>query len=165
MKLIISDTTALIILSKTNNLQLLTNFVDVVYVPNAVMEEIEFKDDRVKNVIQKSKFIQVKSLSKEIPDDILNSNLDRGEIEAISLALETDLSLIIDERSGRKFAKEKGVKIIGLLGILQVNLSREYISYTDLLYILDEFKSVDFRLSKKLEKDFLESLSSYIGNN
>ena len=50
MKLIISDTTALIILSKTNNLQLLTNFIDVVYVPNAVMEEIEFKDDRVKNV-------------------------------------------------------------------------------------------------------------------
>ena len=162
MKLIISDTTALIVLSKTNNLQLLTNFIDVVYVPNAVMKEIEFKDDRVKSVIQKSKFIQVKSLSRKIPDDILNSNLDRGEIEAISLALETDLSLIIDEKSGRKFAKEKGVRIIGLLGILQANLSREYISYTDLLYILDEFKSVDFRLSKKLEKDFLESLSSYV---
>lgn len=159
MKLIISDTTALIILSKTNNLQLLTNFIDVVYVPNAVMKEIEFKDDSVKSVIQKSKFIQVKSLSREIPDDILNPNLDRGEIEAISLALETDLSLIIDEKSGRKFAKEKGVRIIGLLGILQANLSREYISYTDLLYILDEFKSVNFRLSKKLEKDFLESIS------
>lgn len=160
MKLVVSDTTALIVLSKTNNLRLLTNFVDVVYVPSAVMEEIEYKDDEVKSIIQKSRFIQVKSLHKDIPYDILNSNLDRGEIEAISLALETDLSLVIDEKSGRKFAEKKGIRIIGLLGILQANLSREHISYTDLLYILDEFKNVNFRISKKLEKDFLESLSS-----
>ena len=162
MKSIIGDTTALIILSKTSNLQLLTNFVDLVYVPNAVMEEIEYKDDRVKNIIQKSEFIQTKSLSREIPDDILNSNLDRGEIEAMSLALEAGLSLVIDEKAGRKFAAGIGINIIGLLGILRANLIRGYISYTELLYILDEFKSVDFRLSRKLEKDFLESLSDYV---
>ncbi len=158
MNLIISDTTALIILAKTNNLQLLTNFVDIVYVPNSVMQELEYKNDKVKNIIQKASFIQVKLLSCEIPDDILQSNLDKGEIEAIALALETKLSLIIDEKAGRKFAMEKGVNIIGLLGILKANLSRKYISYTDLLYILDEFKSVDFRVSKKLEKEFLNSL-------
>jgi predicted nucleic acid-binding protein len=58
MKLIISDTTALIILSKTNNLHLLTNFVDRIYIPNAIMKELEFKDDKVKSVIQKSDFLE-----------------------------------------------------------------------------------------------------------
>ncbi len=79
--------------------EIFTNFMDIVYVPNAVMEEIEYKDDKVKYIIQKSTFIQVKKLSNKIPDNILNSNL---EIEAISLALETNLSLIIDEKLGRK---------------------------------------------------------------
>ncbi len=164
MKLIVSDTTALIILAKTDNLHLLTNFVNVVYVPKAVMDEIEFKNDKVKNIIQKSSFIQVKKLSDVILDDVLNSNLDIGEIEAISLALETNLSLIIDEKLGRKFAQSKGINIIGLLGILKANLLKNHISYTDVLYILDEFKSVDFRISSKLEKSFLEDMLNLKNN-
>jgi predicted nucleic acid-binding protein len=48
MKIIISDTTALIILAKTNHLNLLTNLIDKVYVPKAVMEEIRYKNDIVK---------------------------------------------------------------------------------------------------------------------
>jgi predicted nucleic acid-binding protein len=122
------------------------------------MQELAFKDDEVKSLIQKSDFIEVKPLSKKIGQDLLDSNLDKGETEAIALALETNLSLIIDERSGRKFAEKKGVKIIGLLGILKANLARDHIAYTELLYILEEFKSVDFRLSKRLEEDFLKSL-------
>jgi len=81
-----------------------------------------------------------------------------GETEAITLALELDLRLIIDEKTGRKIAKEKGVKIIGLLGILEANFRLNLISYRELLYILDDFKRADYRLSSKLEKEFLESL-------
>jgi len=43
MKIVISDTTALIILAKTNHLNLLTNLIDKVYVPKAVMEEFDTK--------------------------------------------------------------------------------------------------------------------------
>jgi predicted nucleic acid-binding protein len=108
MKLIISDITALIILSKTNNLYLLTNFVDLIYISNAVMKELECKDDKVKSVIQKFDFIEVKPLSSKIDKDLLESNLDRGETEAIALG--ADLNLIIDERSGGKFAEKKVLK-------------------------------------------------------
>jgi len=161
-KVIISDTTALIILAKTNHLELLTNLIDKVYVPTAVMEEIGYKNDEVKYIIEQARFIEVKKITNQsILKEVKLSNLDRGEVEAISLALETDLSLIIDERLGRRYAESKGVKIIGLLGILKANLVKEHISYVDLLYILNEFKGVKFRISARLEENFLRSLSDY----
>jgi len=164
-KVIISDTTALIILAKTNHLELLTNLIDKVYVPTAVMEEIAYKNDEVKYVIEQATFIEVKKITNQaILKEVKLSNLDRGEIEAISLALENDLSLIIDERLGRRYAESKGVKIIGLLGILKANLVKEHISYVDLLYILNEFKGVKFRISARLEEHFLRSLSDYNRN-
>jgi len=159
MKIVISDTTALIILAKTNHLNLLTNLIDKVYVPKAVMEEIRYKNDMVKVLIENSDFIEIQEISNQkIWDDIKKTNLDLGETEAITLALELDLRLIIDEKTGRKIAKEKGVKIIGLLGILEANFRLNLISYRELLYILDDFKRANYRLSSKLEKEFLESL-------
>lgn len=159
MKVIISDTTALIILAKTNHLELITNLIDKVYVPVAVMQEIRYKHDIVKLIIESSDFIEVRQVTnRDILRDIKETNLDLGETEAIALALELDLRLIIDEKSGRKIAEKKGVKIIGLLGILEANYRLEFISYRDLLYILDEFKRVGYRLNSKLEKSFLEGL-------
>ena len=161
-KIIISDTTALIILSKTNHLELLTNLIDKVYIPNAVMEEISYKNDKVKYLIENSSFIEVKKVTNQtILKEVQSNNLDKGEIEAISLALEEDYQLLIDERLGRKYAESRGLKIIGLLGILKANLIKNHISYVDLLYILDEFKSAKLRVSKQLEKVFLESLSEF----
>jgi predicted nucleic acid-binding protein len=49
MALIISDTTTPIILAKTNHLDLLSNFVEIVYIPPAVKEELSQKNDGVKS--------------------------------------------------------------------------------------------------------------------
>ena len=159
MKIIISDTTALIILAKSNHLDLLTNFIDRVYIPRAVMQEIQYKNDIVKVLIENSDFIETKEVSNhEILSDIRATNLDLGKTEAIALALELGLRLIIDEKTGRKIATQKGVRIIGLLGILEANYRLEFISYRELLYILEDFKRVDYRLSSRLEKIFLDGL-------
>ncbi len=159
-KVIISDSTALIILAKTNHLNLLKNFVDKVYIPNAVFDEITFKDDIVKYNILKCDFIEKKSIKnlEQIVKIQEESNLDKGEIEAICLALETKLDLIIDEKLGRKVAVSYGIEILGLLGILEINLLLEKINYIELLYILEEFKNVGYRLSPILEKNFLGNL-------
>lgn len=61
-KIIISDTTALIILAKPNQLKLLKNFLDKVYIPNAVFDEICVKDDIVKFRILNSDFIETKQI-------------------------------------------------------------------------------------------------------
>ncbi|MBS9782439.1 MAG: hypothetical protein KGV43_01390 [Arcobacter sp.] len=161
-KIIVSDTTALIILTKTNHLNLLNNFVDKVYIPNAVFDEITFKDDIVKYNILKCDFIEKKQVEdlEQIKKVKEKTNLDKGEVEAICLAMQTKLDLIIDEKLGRKFALSYGIEILGLLGILEINLLLGKITYIELLYILEEFKSVDYRLSPKLEKQFLENLKS-----
>ena len=44
--------------------------------------------------------------------------LDLGESEAIMLAKNLNLPLIIDEINGRKIARQMGIPILGLLGTL-----------------------------------------------
>ena len=107
----------------------MSNFVEIVYIPPAVKEELSQKNDGVKE-----------------------------GIEAIALALETGLDLIIDERLGRRYAQSKNINIMGLLGIFKINLVNCFISYVELLYILEEFKEVGFRMNPRLEKSFLESI-------
>ena len=66
--------------------------------------------------------------------------------------------MIIDERLGRRYAQSKNINIMGLLGILKINLVNGFISYVELLYMLEEFKEVGFRLNPRLEKSFLDSV-------
>jgi predicted nucleic acid-binding protein len=159
MELIISDTTTPIILAKTNHLNLLSNFVQIVYIPPAVKDELSQKNDGVKEMIERAEFIKVREVSDQtILDEVKSAKLDRGEIEAISLALETGLDLIIDERLGRRYAQSTEINIMGLLGILKINLLNGFISYVELLYMLEEFKEVGFRINPRLEKSFLNSI-------
>ncbi|CAA6799075.1 MAG: Unknown protein [uncultured Sulfurovum sp.] len=117
------------------------------------------KNDGVKEAIERTEFIKIREVRNQtILDDMKSAKLDRGEIEAISLALETSLDLIIDERLGRRYAQSKNINIMGLLGILKINLINGFISYVELLYILEEFKEVGFRINPRLEKSFLESI-------
>jgi len=161
MEFIISDTTTPIILAKTNHLNLLSNFIETVYIPIAVKKELSLKNDGVKEAIEKANFIKVREVkNRTILNEVNLANLDMGEIEAIALALETGLDLIIDERLGRRYAQSKSINIIGLLGILKINLLNDFISYTELLYMLEEFKEVGFRISPRLEKSFLDSISA-----
>jgi len=160
MAFIISDTTTPIILAKTNHLNILSNIVEIVYIPPAVKEELSQKNDGVKEAIEKVGFIKVKKLNNQsIFNEIKSTKLDKGEIEAISLALETGLDLIIDEKLGRQYAQSKNINIMGLLGILKINLLNGFISYVDLLYMLEEFKEVGFRLNPQLERSFLNSIT------
>ncbi len=49
----------------------------------------------------------------------LQEKLDRGEAEAIALALEIAAGLLLmDERRGRNEAKRFGIRFVGTLGVL-----------------------------------------------
>ena len=62
------------------------------------------------------------------------AELDRGEAEAIALALQEKVDgLLIDERSGRRFAQRAGLKVKGTLGILMEGVRRN---------VIDDFQTV-----------------------
>jgi len=161
MKSVISDTTALIILAKSDLLSLLSSLFREVYIPQAVYDELMFKDDIVKYRINHFDTISMKPVSDlKTLERIKRLNIDKGEIEAISLAIELDLMLIIDERKGRKIALNQGLKIVGVLGILIENYKQEFISFEEAKIYFLLFKEHGLRISEELEKIFFEKLGA-----
>ena len=160
MNIVISDTTALIILAKADKLDLLSNLFEQVFIPKAVENELNFKDDIVKYRVEKFDKISVKNISDiKILNSIKKLNIDNGEIEAISLAIELDLKLIIDERKGRIVAINQGLDVVGVLGILVENYKLDYISFEEAHYFFNLFKKSGLRVSKRLEEIILEKLN------
>lgn len=155
MNIVISDTTALIIFAKSDTLSLLDNLFETIYIPKAVYDELNFKDDIVKFRIDKFDKISLKEVSNlNILASVEKFKIDKGETEAITLALELNLQLIIDEKKGRKVALGQGVKIVGILGVLIENYRQNIITYEDTHYYFELVKKNGLRISKELEKVF-----------
>jgi predicted nucleic acid-binding protein len=157
--IVISDTTALIILAKSDAFALLSNLFQKIYIPQAVYDELMFKDDIVNYRIKAFDNIELKPVSDMATlERIKRLKIDKGEVEAISLALELNLMLIIDERKGRKIAINQGLKIVGVLGILIENYRKKFLTHDEVKLKFLLFKEQGLRISEQLEKLFFEKL-------
>ena len=151
--MIVSDSTTLIILFDLHKIELLSNLFEKVFIPSTVYDEIT-----AKNSIDLPSFMEVVKV-KESPDLLLLKRLlDDGESEAIALAKEMGLGVIIDEKKGRKIALNYGLKIIGLLGVLYLNIKKDFITSDDAQLFLDESISNGYRINQKLIDGMFESL-------
>ena len=155
MESIISDTTTLIILGKLDRYDLLENLFTKIYIPQEVMREISKKSDGVYEKIVSHHLFERKYISNLVLFGLLDGILDTGESEAIVLAKELNLILLIDEKKGRTVAKNMGLEIIGLLGILILNVKKKNISKDEAVAVLEEIKDLKFKISKRLEESFL----------
>ena len=151
--MIISDSTSLIILNNVKRLDLLEVFGKV-YIPKKVYEEINIKNDFIL-----PDFIEIKKIKRDELYFYLTKILDEGESEAIVLAKDMSLGLIIDEKKGRKIAKNLNIKILGFLGVLFLNYKNNIISRKEIIKIIDSAKKMGYRISEKLLEDFFESLN------
>ena len=155
---IVSDTSSLIILSQLDQLALLENLFNQVQIPQRVGQELQAKEDGVyKKITNHSLFKIVKSENIE-ELAILDGILDYGEAEAIILAKEQQLILLIDEKKGRKIAKDMGISMIGFLGILLLNYKHKELNKDEVMDILYHADQLGFRLSKRLKQDFFNKL-------
>ena len=151
--MIVSDSTTLIILFDLQKIDLLSNLFKKVYIPSAVFKEISYKSK-----IDLPNFMQVLHVEDSELFKSLTNILDIGESEAITLAKEKELPLIIDEKKGRKIAQNMDIKIIGLLGIIYLNIKKEFMSKKEALEFLHVAIESGYRINKKLIDEMMENL-------
>ena len=159
MQSIVSNTTTLIILGKLKRYDLLENLFSKIYIPKEVLKEISIKSDGIYEEIEKNSLFETKEISNISLLNLLEGILDKGESQAIVLAKELNLILLIDEKKGRNIAKDMGLDIIGLLGILILNVKKNLITNKEAQILLKDIKGLKFRVSKKLEENFLKIIS------
>ena len=157
---VVSDTTALIILGKLNRFDLLENIFQKVYIPKTVFDELSCKDDGIYELIEQNRLFCIKNISNTKSLKLLDGILDIGESEAIILSKELQTVLLIDEKKGRKIAKNMGIEIIGLLGLILLNVKKGFLSEEDAQKTLTQMKIFNFRISERVFKQFLEILST-----
>lgn len=145
-EVIISDTSCLIVLTNSGQLDLLQALFGEVVVTPEVADEYG---------LPLPEWIHVRSPENTIPQKMLEIQLDSGEASAISLALETEnCLLLIDEKKGRKIALEMGLKIIGTVRLLVMARQKGLIN--SLQQALDTIQAVGFRISPRLIEEILE---------
>lgn len=159
MKAIVSDATALIVLAKLSRTALLKALFTSVIIPEHVKDEITQKSDYDPTVWDDPFFV-VKMVSDSSLLGSLELFLDKGESEAITLAKELSLPLLIDEKKGRKIAQTMHIEVIGLVGLIVALHRRQILSSEDALAIIDEAQKIGFRLSDKLYNDFYKILQT-----
>jgi predicted nucleic acid-binding protein len=117
---VVSDTGPLISLEKLGDgYRLLRLLYDRVLIPPSVLAEVihgQFVDEHAyMKYYGISGFLEVVEVqnSRALPESEL---LDPGETDAIRLALERNLPLLIEEEAGRRVAQRVGLHISGIAG-------------------------------------------------
>ena len=157
MNAIVSDSTTIIVLLNIDRVDILSNIFNKIYIPVKVYDEIVI-DEKI--ILDDSFFIKKEIKDKSL-QKLLLKRLDAGESEAIVLSGEMNLSLIIDEKKGRKVARNMGINIFGLIGLLIINYKNGQLSSQETVNIFFEAKKAGFRVGTKLEDDFLQIVSEY----
>ena len=121
MKRIVSDTSPLISLEKIDGgYPFFRQLYDSILVPPAVLRELaagpfESEEEYLAH-FEIEDLLQVGAPGHSGRAEA--EHLDPGEREAIALALEFNLPLLIEEESGRAVAREFGIRISGIAGQL-----------------------------------------------
>lgn len=117
---VVSNTSPILNLAIVDQLVLLRRQFGEVLIPNAVLDELKVGEERpgsqsIREAIS-SGWIQTQEVSNQPLAQLLKQTLDRGEAEAIALAIELKANwTLLDEREGRKVAKSLGLNVTGIL--------------------------------------------------
>ena len=151
---VVSNTSPILNLAIVGQLELIRQQFGQVQIPPAVLAELKVQEERpgskgIQAALDMG-WIQVQEIDSPLYVQLLQQTLDRGEAEAIALAmaLRADWTLL-DERDGRKIAKSLGLKVTGVLGILlQANQKGELSSLSELINAL--VVKAGFRIAPEL---------------
>lgn len=116
--IVISDTGPVTNLLQIERLNLLKELFQKIVIPTGVFAELSHIPAQ-RLALEELDWVEVKEAPQSELFHKLLGSLDRGEAEAIALAVESKAELLlIDERKGRDVADDLGVRKTGTLGVL-----------------------------------------------
>jgi len=136
-------------------MELLGNLFALVRIPETVYGELS-----AKSPVKLPEYFSIEEVAEPEKIRELSLLLDPGEIEAILLAERHGEPLIIDEKKGRKIAKNRGIRVIGLLGILYLNVKEGYLSRDETEAFLDEAIAHGYRIAPGLIGEMFRALDA-----
>lgn len=145
-KVIISDTSTLILFYKIDEFSLLQKvYGELITTPEVANEFGE----------QLPEWIKIRSVSDKKYQVFLETQIDGGEASAIALASEfEDVLLLLDDLKARKLAIQLNFKITGTLGIIHKAKQMQLIEKVKPL--INKLLLTDFRIADNIVKEFLK---------
>jgi predicted nucleic acid-binding protein len=119
--IVVCDASPIIALSAVGQLSLLQKLYGQILIPDAVAQEVTSGSAGQARAgeLRTSDWITVKAVQDSVLLRSLHGELDRGEAEAIALAVEAQAELLlVDERLARRVALRLGLSMVGVLGVL-----------------------------------------------
>lgn len=154
---VVSDASPLISLAAIGRLDLLRQLFGTLSIPAYVHKEVTQATGRAgAKELAASDWVVVRKLGNDFLARALDGELDRGEAEAIALAVELKADLVlIDERRGRAVAARFGLKVVGVLGLLIEAKRKGLLDRIEPL-LSDLLHKAGFRLGPELYRRILE---------
>lgn len=145
-KIIIADTSCLIVLSKIGELELLHELYKEVYITPEI--NIEYNE-------KLPGWLMVEKVKNNNWQKLLELQLDKGESSAIALAMEAQNSiLILDDLKARRIAGRLGLDYTGTIGVI-IKAKHKGILHS-IKPILNKIKLTDFRITEEIEIEALK---------
>ena len=156
--MIVADAGPLIALARIQRLSLLQALYSDVLMPVAVQRELHLGTPRpgaqVLTHAMNEGWLRAQAVDNTAELASLNRVLDAGEAEAIVLAEQVTCQfLLIDDWHGRTVAKQRGLTVAGVAGVLLAAKRGGLI--TDLSPVLAELVTIGYRLSPQLVAEVL----------
>ncbi len=148
--IVVSDTSPILSLALIGRLELLRDLYGTIAIPEAVRSEIISTDQGGAREVVQADWIITHPIDLDVVLKLLLREVDRGEAEAIGLALRSNAdALLIDDRKARHLAAYLELGVVGLLDVLQEAKQRQLI--TGVKPILDDLMArARFHVSHKL---------------
>ncbi|MBN2444087.1 MAG: DUF3368 domain-containing protein [Spirochaetales bacterium] len=147
--IIVADSSPVISLTIINKLDILNKLFDDYCIPEEVYNEIIEFNKPYSETLKSFFKSKVKKVENSIAVKVLIVEVDKGEAEAIVLALEQGITtILIDDFKGRRTAIHNGLNVLGTLGLLLQAKKKGFIN--SIKNDIDILIANGFRINKKI---------------
>lgn len=154
--IVVSNTSPLNYLILIESVRILPALFDRVVVPQSVARELahERAPELVRSwIASPPSWLEV--LAPQAPEPTIA--LDAGERDALCLALELQADMVlIDDRAARRVARERGLRVVGMLGVMELAAVRGLI---DLPQAVEALRRTTYRIRADVLQSLLDEYS------